>query len=673
MQEINLNVLDTELDRLLQEEVRTRQELEHIKSQRTILEAAKAIIEAGRSLAADPSSTSRAEGVSNHRSGLIVAQASSILSVEDGRSETLPIPAMSNIPSEILLEIFSFCLGSTVPTDRTRLALTISHVCQRWRNLVLDTSSFWSTLSLHKPINTILRMFSRAKTQPLTLILRSRSDNNNSSYNADVVFNLIKSVTPRWQNVDVESSHPADLKSMLLILNDKTLPMPSLTTLRLCRKDPFVPGFPLATHTPPVAFPDKLPQLSCIDLHAIGLWELPPCSYPKLTSLLIGRLAADGKGQRPYVFTMSSLISFLFRAPLLIRLQLENAIPISDIRLATVKDEFTGPPSYPGARTSRPIVPPLRMKNMEEFSWSCPPAKEFWQFFYYIPMPNLRKLCLVLNQSNVAWRGLDPIPNGDPFPVVHLPKLEELEVECLDSDGLVCPFRKFSFPGIKSISLAYIPPSSREVIPLHGPDSLFRDPRLVMLTTLKLAYFQLKPDETVSFMKCVPSLETLVIDSCLGVNELLTRLSGVNNSFSASSQGYSEPQMTCWYCPHLLELTLIQCTDAKFSALRSMVQARKLSPFIGPPTPTRAIKPLKRRAARNIGLGQSASPRRSSVTPYKPVTAVQSLPTIVQPPYITPKPLRKVHAFGCARVSEVELLSLQDEIYGVEDVVWGVE
>ncbi|KAK7437852.1 hypothetical protein VKT23_018289 [Stygiomarasmius scandens] len=133
---------------------------------------------------------------------------------------------ISQIPDELLIEIFSFCLpfispdflenlasdGEVVQLVDPHVALRLSHVCSRWRLVALTTSSLWSQMILlaprlaktqeHRVLQWTKYYIENSREQPLEIVLQSTDNYVRSSF-ASILYlgSALVNESRRWSKV----------------------------------------------------------------------------------------------------------------------------------------------------------------------------------------------------------------------------------------------------------------------------------------------------------------------------------------------------------------------------------------------------------------------------------------------------------------------------------------
>ncbi|TFY58092.1 hypothetical protein EVG20_g8290 [Dentipellis fragilis] len=98
-----------------------------------------------------------------------------------------PLSSISDLPTELLLEIFT-CLRDTCPPcrklDETKVAIdfgwiAVTHVCSHWRQLGIKSASLWSDLSFNLGQRWAKEMLVRAKDVGICFVRDAKVDGKN--------------------------------------------------------------------------------------------------------------------------------------------------------------------------------------------------------------------------------------------------------------------------------------------------------------------------------------------------------------------------------------------------------------------------------------------------------------------------------------------------------------
>ena len=563
-----------------------------------------------------------------------------------------PAPVtIHSVPVEILSQIFAFAVHGGTGADRVsssqdaqhafRCSVTIAHVCRFWREVSLQTSSLWAYIVFGKNLRGVKTCLGRSKTQPLTIIRAPPAKRYPTLPEKNVVMKShLETTSSRWMNLHWISSD-VTMRHILSELNRVPL-FPFLNILDLIVDERRLSGYRLAPFIPDFteASSSRFPNLEHLKLTQVPPSDLPPVEVPSLRTLYLHFPHKQQTDQREvsHLLRISSLCALLYRTPNLEELIIDDSSILMDVRLRPFNEPGHGPPVDPGARQTHHIISPLSMTNLIRFQWDFAPARDLWRLFYFVRMPSLRHLDLVLDRSDERWvqvRGglvstignIQPISELLTHPVVRFEQLEDLRVECLDTDGLSTAFRKLEFPNLKSLSLTFVelnvPNFHKYNRTSSGPEissqlpraeSIFRDPRMPNLTSLELINFHLDGPHTRGALQYMPALERLALDSCTNAGEIVRALNSVPLSLSSGGPGRNAADAELrheeeWLCPALEHIVLRKCHDV--GVLLSLVAyERKLSSMIGPEVGARkrAFIPLRmRKRAKHHKVDAAAS------------------------------------------------------------------
>ncbi|KAI0072816.1 hypothetical protein K474DRAFT_1667369 [Panus rudis PR-1116 ss-1] len=198
-----------------------------------------------------------------------------LLALHSYRNTLSPI---HRLPNELLAEIFSisahFC-------DTPTTVIYLSHVCRRWRSLILQLPKFWSTIDVEN-LDRTRAFFARSQDQPVTIYWGPRPDRWMPL--SDLDSNYIKKYSARFGLVD-------DLKP-LIVEHSKRI-------RKICIKRQLPEDVTWLFRDPDmeITYP-SLEELIIDTKHPILLSTLPPdnaddivnfCfdSAPKLTTLML--------------------------------------------------------------------------------------------------------------------------------------------------------------------------------------------------------------------------------------------------------------------------------------------------------------------------------------------------------------------------------------------------
>ncbi|PCH32977.1 hypothetical protein WOLCODRAFT_147085 [Wolfiporia cocos MD-104 SS10] len=408
--------------------------------------------------------------------------------------------------------------------------------------------------------------------------------------------------------------------------------------------------------------------------------------FPSLHTLELHYPTKNSTGAHQ-MFYMSELCALLSRAPNLSDVSLNVAVPLVDVHVhesPTILDAHSTSSPY-HSRRSPHVVKTLVLPRLHRLDWNLAPPKDAWLLFKFIDPRSLRLLEICLNRSGVRWPQLDlDMAPGD-IPVVQFSQLEELRLECVDTEGLSTSLKKMNFPALQKLSISFLPPAAVGPKSTHLPrhESIFREPRFPNLTHLSLSRFSLDKDNVKMMLRYLQALTHLTLDSCPGAGPVVCSLSG-----GACANSHVSSTRT-WSCPRLQHLRLVRCPDVRFRCLSGMVHSRKVCSsddaggsvvLLGKGrqfdvATSRVVKPLKKTAMSHSGsapstpygkghnsvmsaAGTSASPNGSLLSEWNPYAILK------------PSCLVTIYIASCPRISEAEAMSLKSTNWGVSDVTY---
>ncbi|ESK93561.1 hypothetical protein Moror_1567 [Moniliophthora roreri MCA 2997] len=157
--------------------------------------------------------------------------------------EHLP-PSVQNLPDLVLVEIFTK-VGANTP-DFDSWKWTLSHVCYKWRSVLLSFPSLWSTIHLPFPgtsrcslapastsliLHRLKTQLSRSQTHPLTISL-SLPICTHAHQHLEILLKPFCDESPRWQNLILAADFPS-LHFLHSILDQERKGLPELRSLNL--------------------------------------------------------------------------------------------------------------------------------------------------------------------------------------------------------------------------------------------------------------------------------------------------------------------------------------------------------------------------------------------------------------------------------------------------------
>ncbi len=430
---------------------------------------------------------------------------------------------IDDLPTELLLQIFGFSLeeGHAAPSCDSP-PLIISHVCCRWRTAALQCSSLWSRLVLnHRGIAT--HFVKRSVQQPLDVIyLSGLSMLHHGGLDLD-----IQRTSNRWRSLCWRSSE-RDLRLLLRLFNSDNFTFALLASLDLHLEEQRSPEIPIYLQS----FRDTtFPALSHINLTRISPSELPSSCARSLRSLCVNFPVPHPYPQNlpPPLFRMSSFCAFLAQSTRLETLALDDCTPLMDVYLDKNCQTYIPLRSSTNVPVTAMLpMPAVPLPYLRCLDWTSAPPKDIWRLFHLLDVPNLEQVHLNLDISNRRWNTVyannrvstmdsDSPVSAHSINTIRFSNLSELEVTCLDVDGLRCALKRMEFPVLKSLRLSQA--IEDEIRPSFPPlptlDSIFHEPRLVNLTHFTISHFSLEL-HAIDMFAYMQSLEVLSIQSCRG-------------------------------------------------------------------------------------------------------------------------------------------------------------
>ncbi|OSD02438.1 hypothetical protein PYCCODRAFT_1467799 [Trametes coccinea BRFM310] len=239
--------------------------------------------------------------------------------------------------------------AGTSPATRTRTVLTLTHVCQHWREVLLKHPSFWSVIS-SKNMNAAETFLQRSGSH-VSLVVHI-----DAIHPADQLippFLTEGGIQPRLREIHwtASASAGAPRKADYLLF-----PAPRLELLRLIGDTEDSERDEVYRNTPPILFAGHVPLLRTTYLGSIG-W-LPGNRFESLTYLCLFEINVEFPG----------FVRLLCDCPVLERLEL------SGIRVTAPP----GRPPLPGLAIGQATLPKLRF-----FTFINMPTASVNDFLFY--------------------------------------------------------------------------------------------------------------------------------------------------------------------------------------------------------------------------------------------------------------------------------------------------
>ncbi|KAJ7763126.1 hypothetical protein DFH07DRAFT_917204 [Mycena maculata] len=595
------------------------------------------------------------------------------------------------LPAELLIQIFvTFTeadLDSHDPSEvYHRAPVIISHVSSRWRSISLETSRMWSRISLQSTIwnaRSIVAFLARSGKAPLDIVFISPMTMTfqEEHRRTERLVTHISYDIRRIRSVAFQSRGPEAMQKLVGIL---TLPANIFSSLRSLNLSvvSLGPSSLLSPSLIPVQFQESGTSLNLtyLRLEKLPLFNMPKHFLPNLITLELSfpPKKSTAEGPNSYMLRMSQVVRFLNCTPKLQELILSTTVPYMDAYL-NVED---------AVRISDGLqkVSPVDLIHLRTIEWTYPFGPDIHHFLSFLVVPALEKfeVCVeelpVLRANVLLLRGYPDTAASQLFAshrVIELGSLRDLTLQCMHEDTIGSVLRKFAFPVLEKLELTYVSDRGRNASTDGLPtfprlESMFRDPRLPMLTHLTICRFEISAElgKAEAMLGYMPALVSVTLDACAGVWILLDGL----RQRAPVSLGAPAVRV----CPRLEALALWRCADVDISPLVGIVIARNGSGGGGhgglgninlaasdnsgaAPSKPRAIRPMKKLRRQGQGIvGAGTSTRAPSTNILSSMIANEEASR--------PARISYVRIEDCALIDEKQALSLR--ALGVADVVW---
>ncbi|KAF5346411.1 hypothetical protein D9758_012762 [Tetrapyrgos nigripes] len=514
----------------------------------------------------------------------------------DLEAQKLPI---NWVPPEVLLEVFTFlcCSKDTrIPTDFP--AITLSHVCSKWRKLVLSTSDIWSTVWF--PCSgwsrqRVLAYLDRSGKAPLDVVFGSKDNAQCRTATRRVVtalstlandYHRIRSCTLECQSLD-----PA--YCIVETLNFPPDAFPQLTSIDMAvtRERFSYASFPFAERDESQREPFS--SITPSILRRLSLGQIPLLSLPVHFFILLQALEFSIPECNPRIDTPIYASHFLTR--------LYYSRHLRELRFSNVTfslDVETFPEGEWVRRTKRPGVLEVPiLPVLKTLSWSFPPARQIPQFLSLWSLPALEQLDLSFDEDK-ATSDRDPnqTQRFTPHPRLHYPKLRELYLESRSPESISAALRSITFPSLTKLDMVnlsmrederrsrnkQVPGATTRLLPRF--ETIFHEPHMLRLTHLSLSFFDIAdPSQSywsvsgADILGYIPALELLSLEGCQGVEVLIKALAQrtppVTSRFVGSKTSSTSTRRRPRFCPQLQSLSFSECF-LDFQALQELVKTR---------------------------------------------------------------------------------------------------
>ena len=504
------------------------------------------------------------------------------------------------LPPELLSQVFSSVIDLDIE-GKCPPPIVLSHVCSKWRELVLSNSCLWSRITLRgfkNPEIVDIFLF-RSKDAYLELAYVALSDSMASEEcsQARDFLHRISHHLHRCIELSFQCKSAAAIALLLPHLKHFTIDFPNLRRLSLSISTPNpsfleVPYLVLQ-HEDPIGEGASTTPSTPSSLRNLVLHQVPP----RLPTDFIRDLRklelsySAGKqfvSQYRYYLKLSSLCGFLSLTPQLEELILTNTVPYVDALPAPIQ---TIAANQLGSGTLV-YLRPIWLGHLRSIEWTYPSCLDVPRLLCLLDAPVLDKLDL--------WVEKPPLKRSHPNyrspalqEYIHVtpcfPMLRDLSLQCNGDEAMVSVLRRFSLPAVERVAITNVDSAARkqaegkepQLIAFPRLESIFHDPRLPHLTHLTLSHFKISPEagRGESVLGYMPLLTSLSLDSCLGVARLLEGLQEKlligTTSNAANPNGNERPSKRgVKLCPRLEALSIWGCRDIDFGCLREVVLAR---------------------------------------------------------------------------------------------------
>lgn len=426
--------------------------------------------------------------------------------------------------------------NSSEEEPSTPFQILVSHVCSRWRNLVLDTPSFWSKLNFAEgpPYERSRIWIERAKDIPLDLKIDCRVDDFDPVVSEEeidgepilvpeidkeqlkTILDLIMPHVARWRSLVVLVTY-YEYMHIALSRFAECDAAPEMETLELGHyedRDEYEQFVPVEYIEPFRVFGSNMPKLKDLTLWGIHLdWEGSLPIFGCLTSL---ELAFHAKDVRPTYDTFSQMLK-------------------ASSRLSTLSLALSGP-ADPITDWGHEIIELPSVDDLQLYYHDC---QYIQQLMLHLITPNITSLILAYDGedfTDFARQLTQPMPGK--------------------STSILA--------GLKSLKLSGLPCDDRTVEKVYEQLNGLENLHLNCSTEEANAFF-------VALAKKSPGATSGAATTADSASTLTGCLPPTSNSALMTSKPGSPPP-TSIYCPRLRSLQTIGISG---SEMKSFVEMRK--------------------------------------------------------------------------------------------------
>ncbi|EIW75769.1 hypothetical protein CONPUDRAFT_169051 [Coniophora puteana RWD-64-598 SS2] len=521
------------------------------------------------------------------------------------------------LPSELLCRVFYHVIWQEPMNDKDPRfsaqrrtfypdAITLSHVCGSWRQVVLSTSRLWAYISYRTrrwSPKALGHSLERAGTSPVDLVYSVRACDVRTKRDAHeevrtgkrLIRAIIRRYSHRLRSLHLTFHEMAGMDAIVTALSRLYFPM--LEQLEL--------------NAPPTKHQHLSSETSTLNF----LRQSPTSWFNSLTSMHVQRVPLRCFSRHVVTNLRALKLSFYSKESLLPADELFQFLAyaprIEDLTLDNVWFDWKQSTATSSSNIEADNLPSATLPRLHRFTWHGASAVHVGRLMSSLHMPRLQFWDLIVlgtfdshdclaALARHAWQGSLPMPPSNPPPKgVHtLSALSDLTVQCHDADELGEILCMFTCPALERLELGFLDPdmavrAGTTKLDLPRAGSLFRDPRLPALTHLVLSDFVLGGGrgcggtmrgskreremevEDVAMLRYMPGLVSLTLVVCAGAGVLLRELARTCPSGRLSGNSVAWDQgVGARVCPKLEEITLMSCRDVAFTDIVHVVHLR---------------------------------------------------------------------------------------------------
>ncbi|KZT24334.1 glycoside hydrolase family 31 protein [Neolentinus lepideus HHB14362 ss-1] len=544
--------------------------------------------------------------------------------------------------TELWHEIFDIVILEEDPLDGADStskgfyrAVTLSHVCRAWRDLLLSShgSRYWTRILLRGNIAcpgalAALQAYKeRSGNVPLDLVflpslvrhqlqdiplLRKQID--------FALSNLIFGRAP-WRSLTCESEDPGGMTHLMQSLSSF---FPRLRSLRLSLDKPYSGPMHLSAEA------STLFMSAPYELESLHLQHISPLVFPDelFSRVRFATLKCPGRDHR---LRLSHITKFARNAPLLESFTIEGS-PSYDIFVPNPVSQL-----FTSKHPDRPVL----FQNLLDLKWGFLHPKEVHQILLFLDTPCLQILTLYLRNVLGGYSLAQNLFLDKPL---VYKTLKELHLHYVEIGAIAWCLKCMTFPNLRRLSIENDDFDKAMLPVMTAFPTLFHVPAMPSLTHLSLFRVSLTAEWGEKTLSYLPSLRCLKIDACRGMEDLC-------KCFGATSMAMGK-----WVpvCPFLDELIFLDCADLQFTHLSTLI--RKRNTF-------NTVLPAFDRGSEDVSF-TFATPRKIKAlrkgAAGSPNVATRKHSPVNSDEDVTPSKIIKVDVRGCLDVSPEQLESLWD-------------